>query len=180
MACSVNFSAMTLTQPKPQPSSSSSSSSYGSNYSKSLISQFSFLPNNSNSTLSLRYDTTLTLTRSRLTKTPSPNASHFTVRPFNSVCLFGAYDFVFNSSLQDLIITALKCKTNSFTDILILNDYEQVMASAKKPEPLKIMISGAPASGKGTQCELITQKVRSFLMPLISLSFRKLKVSCKR
>uniref|UniRef100_A0A2N9IWT0 adenylate kinase n=1 Tax=Fagus sylvatica TaxID=28930 RepID=A0A2N9IWT0_FAGSY len=111
MACSVNFSAMTLTQPKPQPSSSSSSSSYGSNYSKSLISQFSFLPNNSNSTLSLRYDTTLTLTRSRLTKTPSPNASHFTV-----------------------------------------------LASAKKPEPLKIMISGAPASGKGTQCELITQK----------------------
>lgn len=26
------------------------------------------------------------------------------------------------------------------------------------PEPLRIMISGAPASGKGTQCELITQK----------------------
>ncbi|XP_059461005.1 adenylate kinase, chloroplastic isoform X1 [Corylus avellana] len=34
----------------------------------------------------------------------------------------------------------------------------KVMASATKPEPLKIMISGAPASGKGTQCELITQK----------------------
>ncbi|XP_065847482.1 adenylate kinase, chloroplastic [Euphorbia lathyris] len=32
-----------------------------------------------------------------------------------------------------------------------------VVASAK-PEPLKIMISGAPASGKGTQCELITKK----------------------
>ncbi|XP_054809406.1 adenylate kinase, chloroplastic isoform X2 [Prosopis cineraria] len=27
-----------------------------------------------------------------------------------------------------------------------------------KPEPPKIMISGAPASGKGTQCELITKK----------------------
>lgn len=26
-------------------------------------------------------------------------------------------------------------------------------------EPLKVMISGAPASGKGTQCELIVQKV---------------------
>ncbi|MED6123217.1 hypothetical protein PIB30_047042 [Stylosanthes scabra] len=25
-------------------------------------------------------------------------------------------------------------------------------------EPLKIMISGAPASGKGTQCEVIVQK----------------------
>lgn len=34
-----------------------------------------------------------------------------------------------------------------------------VMASTKNPgEALKIMISGAPASGKGTQCELITQK----------------------
>jgi adenylate kinase len=29
-------------------------------------------------------------------------------------------------------------------------------------EPLKVMISGAPASGKGTQCELIVQKVRSY------------------
>ncbi|XP_041016438.1 adenylate kinase, chloroplastic isoform X2 [Juglans microcarpa x Juglans regia] len=33
-----------------------------------------------------------------------------------------------------------------------------IVAAANKPEPLKIMISGAPASGKGTQCELITQK----------------------
>ncbi|KAG6751045.1 hypothetical protein POTOM_045562 [Populus tomentosa] len=33
-----------------------------------------------------------------------------------------------------------------------------VVASAK-PEHLKIMISGAPASGKGTQCELITKKI---------------------
>ncbi|PRQ20030.1 putative adenylate kinase [Rosa chinensis] len=29
---------------------------------------------------------------------------------------------------------------------------------ASKAEPLRVMISGAPASGKGTQCELITQK----------------------
>lgn len=49
--------------------------------------------------------------------------------------------------------------------ILCFSDYEQVIASAKKPEPLKIMISGAPASGKGTQCELITQKVRVFFFP---------------
>lgn len=35
--------------------------------------------------------------------------------------------------------------------------------AAEKTKPLKIMISGAPASGKGTQCELITQKV-SFLV----------------
>ncbi|KAE8735432.1 putative adenylate kinase 5 [Hibiscus syriacus] len=30
--------------------------------------------------------------------------------------------------------------------------------SCSKNEPLKVMISGAPASGKGTQCELIVQK----------------------
>ncbi|XP_078433112.1 adenosine monophosphate kinase [Wolffia australiana] len=33
-----------------------------------------------------------------------------------------------------------------------------VVAAAAKLEPLKIMISGAPASGKGTQCELIKEK----------------------
>lgn len=33
-----------------------------------------------------------------------------------------------------------------------------VVGSAKKQEPLRVMISGAPASGKGTQCELITKK----------------------
>ncbi|KAK4413330.1 Adenylate kinase, chloroplastic [Sesamum alatum] len=33
-----------------------------------------------------------------------------------------------------------------------------VVASGEKPEPLRVMISGAPASGKGTQCELITKK----------------------
>ncbi|XP_015058808.1 adenylate kinase, chloroplastic-like isoform X2 [Solanum pennellii] len=33
-----------------------------------------------------------------------------------------------------------------------------VLGCSRKKEPLRIMISGAPASGKGTQCELITQK----------------------
>ncbi|XP_057974063.1 adenylate kinase, chloroplastic isoform X5 [Malania oleifera] len=33
-----------------------------------------------------------------------------------------------------------------------------VVSCAKKPEPMKMMISGAPASGKGTQCEFITKK----------------------
>ncbi|XP_022719811.1 adenylate kinase, chloroplastic-like isoform X2 [Durio zibethinus] len=32
------------------------------------------------------------------------------------------------------------------------------VAASAKAVPLKVMISGAPASGKGTQCELITQK----------------------
>ncbi|KAL6515693.1 hypothetical protein OROHE_018727 [Orobanche hederae] len=33
-----------------------------------------------------------------------------------------------------------------------------VVASGEKVEPLRVMISGAPASGKGTQCELISKK----------------------
>ncbi|XP_030468099.2 adenylate kinase, chloroplastic isoform X3 [Syzygium oleosum] len=32
------------------------------------------------------------------------------------------------------------------------------LVAMAKPDPLKIMLSGAPASGKGTQCELITKK----------------------
>lgn len=38
--------------------------------------------------------------------------------------------------------------------------------AAEKSEPLKIMISGAPASGKGTQCELITHKVSLLILLL--------------
>lgn len=39
------------------------------------------------------------------------------------------------------------------------NKNKSIVASVKtNPELLKIMISGAPASGKGTQCELITKK----------------------
>lgn len=34
----------------------------------------------------------------------------------------------------------------------------KVNCSVKKVDPMKVMISGAPASGKGTQCELITKK----------------------
>lgn len=36
---------------------------------------------------------------------------------------------------------------------------KRVMALAKS-EPLRVMISGAPAPGEGTRCELITEKVR--------------------
>ncbi|CAN1235645.1 Adenylate kinase 2, chloroplastic [Linum perenne] len=38
------------------------------------------------------------------------------------------------------------------------NKAQVVLASANADPPLRIMISGAPASGKGTQCELITKK----------------------
>lgn len=40
---------------------------------------------------------------------------------------------------------------------------EQVAAG---PRPLKVMISGAPAAGKGTQCENIVKKVRLASQPL--------------
>lgn len=36
-------------------------------------------------------------------------------------------------------------------------------------DPLKVMISGAPASGKGTQCELIKTKVSDFDLFMNSL-----------
>lgn len=35
---------------------------------------------------------------------------------------------------------------------------QQHISSARKP--LKVMIAGAPAAGKGTQCEKIVKKVR--------------------
>ncbi|KAI5674464.1 hypothetical protein M9H77_14828 [Catharanthus roseus] len=36
--------------------------------------------------------------------------------------------------------------------------YKALKISGSKAEPFKVMISGAPASGKGTQCEMIVQK----------------------
>ncbi|KAE8666532.1 Adenylate kinase 2 [Hibiscus syriacus] len=41
--------------------------------------------------------------------------------------------------------------------MLLCRGWLQVAASTKA-EPLKVIISGAPASGKVTQCELVTQK----------------------
>lgn len=40
--------------------------------------------------------------------------------------------------------------------------FQTVKAVAQTEEPLHVMISGAPASGKGTQCQLIANKVRLF------------------
>ncbi|KAM7278773.1 hypothetical protein ACFE04_005907 [Oxalis oulophora] len=44
-----------------------------------------------------------------------------------------------------------------------------VTSAVKKAEPVKIMISGAPASGKGTQSELITAKLYGFIKLLMSV-----------
>ncbi|KAL2538841.1 Adenylate kinase 2 [Forsythia ovata] len=53
----------------------------------------------------------------------------------------------FNQNLSRTQLRKSKNAPNSF-----------VVVSGIKAEPLKVMISGAPASGKGTQCELITKK----------------------
>lgn len=45
------------------------------------------------------------------------------------------------------------------------------MLASATMEPLKIMISGAPASGKGTQCELIKEKVSLFTLSLACCQF---------
>uniref|UniRef100_A0A2P2LVV9 Uncharacterized protein MANES_14G139700 n=1 Tax=Rhizophora mucronata TaxID=61149 RepID=A0A2P2LVV9_RHIMU len=43
-------------------------------------------------------------------------------------------------------------------------------------EPLKVMISGAPASGKGTQCQLIVEKVIFFSVLVILHKFHLFSV----
>lgn len=58
-----------------------------------------------------------------------------------------------------------------------------------KSEPLKVMISGAPASGKGTQCEMIVQKASNILgiidcshyvytFKILDFFFPSISVSC--
>ncbi|XP_010911823.2 adenylate kinase, chloroplastic isoform X1 [Elaeis guineensis] len=49
------------------------------------------------------------------------------------------------------LLAELRCKPSAVTR-------SGPVVAVAKPEPLKIMISGAPASGKGTQCELIEKK----------------------
>lgn len=75
-----------------------------------------------------------------------------------------------NSKQLSSIPSSLSPSTVRFTDVCGGNSRmclqfksrqaagPDVVMAAAKPEPLKIMISGAPASGKGTQCELIKKK----------------------
>ncbi|CAN4119663.1 unnamed protein product [Withania somnifera] len=70
--------------------------------------------------------------------------------PFTSHLSFSK----FSSLLSDLTLSRTRCRKlpqpngSSFL----------VLGCTRKTDPLRIMISGAPASGKGTQCELITKK----------------------
>ncbi|GAV79872.1 ADK domain-containing protein/ADK_lid domain-containing protein [Cephalotus follicularis] len=60
------------------------------------------------------------------------------------------------SSLHFFSTTSLPCLRITSSPKLT-TDSLKVAASAK-PSPLRVIIAGAPASGKGTQCQLITQK----------------------
>ncbi|KAL2502534.1 Adenylate kinase 5 [Forsythia ovata] len=87
----------------------------------------------------------LTPTLSSLSKSsPSPQLPH---------------SLSFSSALltQQLASSHVYANTNTNVKSKLLNNSGlKIMCS--KSEPLKVMISGAPASGKGTQCEMIVQK----------------------
>ncbi|EOY31328.1 Adenylate kinase family protein isoform 1 [Theobroma cacao] len=55
-------------------------------------------------------------------------------------------------------LSPLSFGLHSKTHVRINPKLKGLRVSCSKSEPLKVMISGAPASGKGTQCELIVQK----------------------
>lgn len=57
------------------------------------------------------------------------------------------------------ILSVQVLKSLSFSDVNVCVGKQGLKIENSKPEPLKVMISGAPASGKGTQSELIVQEV---------------------
>lgn len=58
--------------------------------------------------------------------------------------------------MLDFVLLALLI----FLLVLFIYLLQGLEVSCAITEPLKVMISGAPASGKGTQCEMIVRKVR--------------------
>ncbi|XP_009410704.2 adenylate kinase, chloroplastic [Musa acuminata AAA Group] len=73
---------------------------------------------------------------------------------------------IFSQSLETSR-TALRCRINKGRQFssrplrnpsAVAEQSATIVAAVKTEEPLKVMISGAPASGKGTQCELIKKK----------------------
>ncbi|RZB91367.1 Adenylate kinase 5, chloroplastic [Glycine soja] len=98
-----------------------------------------------NSTPTSFYRTT-TLTPSPLLSTPLPSSSSCT---HHHSCLHPRH-FSFHS--QPLRLSNLRCHTH------LPSTPKTFKLNCSISEPLKVMISGAPASGKGTQCELIVQK----------------------
>ncbi|KAJ4832775.1 hypothetical protein Tsubulata_018786, partial [Turnera subulata] len=85
-------------------------------------------------------------------KTQQPFASSKSSKLSNS----SSFSFFPDTSSPSISLRAQKPLV-SFS-VTRRRDSRLVVAASAKPEPLKIMIAGAPASGKGTQCELITKK----------------------
>ncbi|PRQ20302.1 putative adenylate kinase [Rosa chinensis] len=91
-------------------------------------------------------------TASAKPKAPPPPAACSISKPFISAKLVHSSQSSFVSTFspsRPQTLTPLR-SSRAMTDLAV--------RCASKAEPLRIMISGAPASGKGTQCELITQK----------------------
>ncbi|XP_010242037.1 PREDICTED: adenylate kinase, chloroplastic [Nelumbo nucifera] len=83
---------------------------------------------------------------------PSPTK---TLKLSTSVSPLPSIGFISGASLR--LNETLKVRGSKKSSAVVTALAVPVIASVK-PEPLKIMISGAPASGKGTQCEQITKK----------------------
>ncbi|KAL4559142.1 hypothetical protein LXL04_031276 [Taraxacum kok-saghyz] len=87
-----------------------------------------------------------------LSKPKHPNAS-FCLHEFPNPQHSSSSSLSFSASPVATVSSARRrCRQTNRRSSLILASMD------KSREPLKIMISGAPASGKGTQCELITSK----------------------
>ncbi|KAI3807522.1 hypothetical protein L1987_23452 [Smallanthus sonchifolius] len=89
---------------------------------------------------------------------PYLNSSMVLSKPKQPAVSFPPLDFLnsqhLSSSSSTSPISSVRCRSRQTN-----HRHSLVRASMDKPrKPLKIMISGAPASGKGTQCELITSK----------------------
>ncbi|XP_027352165.1 adenylate kinase 5, chloroplastic isoform X2 [Abrus precatorius] len=96
-----------------------------------------------NATPSTFHHSTTFISSPLLSSSSSPSSSHHS-------CLLLRH-FSFHS--QPLRLSNLRCHTPFPLRPKALK------VDCSTGEPLKVMISGAPASGKGTQCELIVQKI---------------------
>ncbi|XAR57567.1 Adenylate kinase [Bertholletia excelsa] len=77
------------------------------------------------------------------------------------------------SSLSSLSLPLSLCLSSRFNRTLSRPRLSEispnflVVSSQNKTDPLKVMVSGAPASGKGTQCQLISKKIPAWLLELL-------------
>ncbi|ESQ32690.1 hypothetical protein EUTSA_v10004716mg [Eutrema salsugineum] len=80
------------------------------------------------------------------------------VSPSKSLCCSISFNKSVSRSSFSSTRNALLCLRRKQTATSFQITALAAEAAAEEAEPLRIIISGAPASGKGTQCELITQK----------------------